>query len=340
MALRLMLTRGDRRCYPHPMETTPSVELLERELATVVARFEDAPDALVASVSALAARGFIPPESGREPRIASSIGRLASVEPEKLLRDLDALLVSPTAALALRWLHHVGGLGLLLPEVESLVGFHLSSPRQHKDLWDHTLRVLERLPADADLRWVALAHDIGKVATRALLADGTLAFHRHEAVGARLFLGIGARLGMVAERRARIAFVIEHHARTNQFEPSWTDRALRRLMRECGENLPMMLAFSAADWTTKHRSKAERILGNHALLEARLRAIELEDKAPRVPAGTAEALLKLTGRARGPWIAEAKRELCERFDVSLMGPEDLARAWASERDVKECVGSE
>jgi len=193
--------------------------------------------------------------------------------------------------------------------------------------------VLERVPRDPDLRWVALAHDIGKVATRALLEDGTLAFHRHEAVGARLFVGIGARLGMPEARCKRIAFVIEHHARTNQFEPSWSDRALRRLARECGEELPLMLAFSAADWTTKHRSKSERILSNHALLEARLEIIAQEDQAPRVPEGTSEALMRLTGRGPGAWLAEAKRDMCRLYEVGSMGPEGLARAWLEAQKV-------
>ncbi len=311
------------------METSLGPHMLERELIVkkMLAQFEQAPQGLIASAATLAGGDFRPPGGGRERRVASAIGRLASVDPAMLLSELDALLVLPKAALALRWLEHFGALSLLLPEVERLIGFHEDSPKHHKDLWEHTLTVLERVPADPDLRLVALAHDVGKVSTRAVLDDGTLAFHRHEAVGARLFIGIGARLGMAESRRERIAFVIEHHARTNQFEPSWSDRALRRLVRECGEYLPLMLAFSAADWTTKHKSKSERILMNHATLEARLEAVAQQDRAPRVPEGTSEALMQVAGKGPGPWLAEAKRELTTRFDIASMGPDELARRW-------------
>ena len=232
------------------------------------------------------------------------IGRLAGAAPTELLAALDHSLAGAAAAPTLRALEAMGALAVLLPEVQALVGFHRSSPVAHKDLWEHTLTVLERTASDPDLRWIALCHDIGKVATRALASDGRIAFHRHEAVGARLFSGIGARLGMPPERVERIAFVIEHHARTNQFEPDWGDRALRRLARTCRAHLALMLAFSAADWTTKRAARADRIQRNIALLRDRLAALEAP-AAPGPRAGLADALLAASGRAAGPWVREA-----------------------------------
>lgn len=236
--------------------------------------------------------------------IQREIGRLAGAPP--LLAELDAALCAPNAAAIVQALADLGALPLLLPEVHAFIGFHRSSPQGHKDLWVHTLTVLERTAPDADLRWIALCHDIGKVATRAVGADGRLAFHRHEAVGARLFVGIGARLAMPAERVHKIAFVIEHHARTNQFEPSWSDRALRRLIRDSGEHLPAMLAFSSADWTTKKAARAERIQKQLELLRTRIAALSTTVDDP-LPEGVADALLAQSGRAAGPWIGAALR---------------------------------
>jgi len=238
--------------------------------------------------------------------IQREVGRLAGVEPIALLQELEAALCAPNAGAIIQALDDLGALALLLPEVHAFVGFHRSSPLAHKDLWSHTLTVLERTAPDPDLRWVALCHDIGKVATRAVGADGRIAFHRHEAVGARLFVGIGARLGLPAERIARIVFVIEHHAHTNQFEPSWSDRALRRLIRASGEHLPLMLAFSAADWTTKKAARAERIQKHLDILRQRIDALDAPVEV-LLPAGLGDALLDVCGDAAGPWVGRAVR---------------------------------
>lgn len=265
-------------------------------------RFRADPACIVALAAEWAGRGGPTPEEAQT--FHREIGRLAGANPAALLAALDSALSGGAAAPTLCALEAMGALAVLLPEVQALVGFHRSSPVAHKDLWDHTLAVLARTASDPDLRWVALCHDIGKVATRALASDGRIAFHRHEAVGARLFVGVGARFGMAPERVERIAFVIEHHARTNQFEPDWSDRALRRLARACRAHLPLMLAFSAADWTTKRAARAERIQRNIALLRERLAALDAP-AAPGPPAGLADALLAASGRAPGPWVREA-----------------------------------
>lgn len=264
-------------------------------------RFVRDPSCLIAAAGELASA---PPSE--LVAIQRELGRLASVPADVLGGALDDLLVGPHPATGLQALANVGALTLLLPEVAALIGFHRTSPQPHKDLWSHTMIVLERTVVDPDLRWVALCHDLGKVATRAVDADGRLGFHRHEAVGARLFVGIGARLAFPAERVARIAFVIEHHAKTNQYEPTWTDRALRRLVRTAGPHLPLMIAFSSADWTTRRASRAERIQRNIAELKERIAHLEREPEERALPRDVrqrlAEALLEQSGRPAGPWL--------------------------------------
>lgn len=296
-----------------PEPTTPAAATLGRltlaaplDTASPVteplsARFVRDPSSLIAHAHELTAAP--PPEVDA---IQRELGRLASVPAEVLGQALDELLVGPAPAAGLQGLAACGALTLLLPEVAALIGFHRSSPAAHKDLWSHTLTVLERTANDADLRWIALCHDLGKIATRALDADGRLGFHRHEAVGARLFVGIGARLAFPAERSARIAFVIEHHAKTNQYDATWTDRALRRLVRTAGPHLPLMIAFSAADWTTRRAARAERIQRNIAELKERLAALDQEPPERALPRWErqrlAQALLEESGQLPGPWL--------------------------------------
>ena len=255
--------------------------------------------------------------------VRQGIGRLARVAAPELLAGLEAALTSPVAGRCLAWLEAAQALAALLPEVAVLRGFHTSSPAAHKDLWEHTLIVLERVEARADLRWVALCHDIGKVATRSLDESGGLVFHHHEVLGAHQFRGIGARLGMDAARIERIAFVIEHHARTNQFQADWTDRAVSRLIRECGAHLPLMLAFSRADWTTRRRAKQEAIAAQQDELERRIAKLTAEKVT--LPDGLSEALMRVAGDGPGPWLGEARRWVEAEM---ARAPEGDAATWA------------
>lgn len=238
-------------------------------------------------------------------RIRRELGRLTAVAPEELLAAFDRALLSPCVLDVLRALQRLGVMALLLPEVDGLVGFHRSCPVHHKDLWDHTLKVIARMAPDADLRWAALMHDAGKIATRVVGEDGKVAFLRHEPVGAWLMHGVARRLGFPAARAERVAFVIEHHGRVNAYEQGWTDRAVGRFARDAGERLDDLLAFSSADFTTKRSAKATRIQENLQDLRARLVRLHAEAAAqPMFPRGLGAEVAALLGIRPGPEVGE------------------------------------
>lgn len=291
------------------------------ELGLLVRGFEADPATLLPGLLAL---GDNPGAHAQEALadVRASIGRLARVPREKLGEALEAGLTSPHPARFLGWLEVSGALVALLPEVHGLIGFHERSDAPQKDLWEHTLKVLERVPPAIELRWVALCHDLGKVATRAH-GPGGLTFHHHEALSALYFRGIGARLDLPRERVERVAFVIEHHARTNQYESGWTDRAVMRLVRECGAHLPLMLAFSRADWTTRRREKQAAIAAQQDELERRIAA--LTAPRPILPTGLSAALMAAFGQRPGPWMGEARRWIEGELERGRTGS---ANEWA------------
>lgn len=291
------------------------------DLGPLVRGFEADPATLLTGLLALGENPGIAAQEALAP-VRASIGRLARVPRVELANGLEAGLISPHPARFLGWLEGSGALLALLPEVHALIGFHERSDDPQKDLWEHTLKVLDRVPPAIELRWVALCHDLGKVATRARGPSG-LTFHHHEALSALLFRGIGARLDLAEERIERVAFVIEHHARTNQYESSWTDRAVMRLIRECGEHLPLMLAFSRADWTTRRRDKQAAIAAQQDELERRIAA--LSAKRPELPSGLSAALVAAVGEAPGPWMGEARRWVEAEL---LRGETGSAAEWA------------
>lgn len=250
-----------------------------------------------------AAAGDAEPSGPLPASLPREAGRVLDLPQDRVLADLDAILTSPAASAGLEVLRSTGLLAVVLPEVAALAGFHEDFGGRHKDLWAHTLEVVERTVPDQDLRWAALLHDIGKTGTRAADGSGGVTFHRHEQVGAVWTRGIGARLGMPLDRVERIAYVIRYHARVNAYEPGWTDRAVRRLAREAGPRLPDLLAFSGADFTTRSPRRASRIRRHLDDLSRRLERLAAEDRvraSEALPRGLGAAVARATGLLPGP----------------------------------------
>jgi len=233
---------------------------------------------------------------------------------EQILSDLDRILMGAEVGEGMAFLNRSGALEVLLPEVSALVDFHRSCPVHHKDLWAHTMEVLERTPAVPDLRWAALLHDAGKVSTRAMDGSGGVSFLRHEQVGALLMRGVGARLGMAADRVERVAFVIGHHGRLNAYETSWSDRAVRRLIRDSGDLLDDLMAFSGADFTTRRPDRRRKIEGRLRDLRSRIDALREADAVQELPSGLGRALMEgleiSPGPPLGELIAWVQAEIC------------------------------
>lgn len=265
------------------------------------------PDALLVAASAYARDPSAPvPQAAHTSAERQRAALVVELEPGARLAALDALLVGPNPARAVHFLERVGALAVLLPEVQALVDLHLSAPAHHKDMWEHTLRVLEACPVDVDLRWGALLHDVGKAMTRGVSPVGRVTFWRHEAVGAYLFDGIATRLRLPPARAARVGAIVAFHGRVNGYERGWSDRAVARLARELGPHLDDLLAFSRADVTSGRAQRRAKVRADLDHLERRLRALgEAAARAGRprpIPRAVAKTLA--VARGAGPSVRE------------------------------------
>lgn len=282
---------------PEPLPELPAQSQLERDPLRL---FETAE--LTARAIARGATASDGPSLEQLRRLAP---RLVEAPPAALLARVDSALCLAQPAGVLDQLQAMGVLAVLLPEVEALVGFHAACTVHHKDLWTHTLKVVADSDADADMRWVALMHDTGKVPTRLVDGAGKVSFWRHEEVGAFLMRGVGARLGMQPERVERIAFIIRHHGLVNAYHAGWSDRAVRRLMRKAGPRLDEMLRFARVDVTTRRSRRAAQIRTELAGLEQRIRRLRsAQCRPPPLPTGLGHALREQLGLF-GPEIGEA-----------------------------------
>ena len=182
----------------------------------------------------------------------------SNTETELSLEGFEATLMDSKVHELLDEAEALNFLESKIPEVYALRGFHEGFCGVHKDLWTHTLKVIQAMPQRLELRWAALLHDVGKVPTRELREGNKVTFWHHERIGGELARAIGQRLGWSEEKTTHIAFIVEHHGRFNAYEESWTDKAIRRLIRDAGSYLDDLMTFSSGDLTTENPKKARR----------------------------------------------------------------------------------
>jgi len=245
---------------------------------------------------------------------------ILDISRERWLQEMNKLLCGPNVRPALQFLYDVRILGIILPEVAVLVGLHERThaheegPAQHKDVWTHTLQVVEQTQPTVVQRWVALLHDVGKAWTRMVHADGTVTFHRHEQHSAMLFEGIAKRFTFDNATAHEVAFVVRHHGRVPQYDSSWTDSAVRRLVRDLDPYVDSLLAFARADLTTRFPEKRAAAIARIDELQARIAALErAANLRPVLPKGIGNDIIQALSLEPGPVVGDVKDWLEEQI---------------------------
>lgn len=286
-------------------------------------RFAEDPLRLLRAVRFCAQLGFGLEAATRE-AIRRNASALRTVSRERIADEMNRLLLTDRPALGVRLLVELGLSAEAIPELVALKA--TSQGRRMKDVFAHTLVVLDRSEPDLVLRWSALLHDIGK--PRTVVVQGSeVHFPGHELVGERIAREILTRLRLDARTTDRVARLVGLHMRANQYDESWTDGAVRRLIRDAGEDLDLLLALSTADVTSYRQAKVEAALSRVRRLRERCASIlEAENvKALRSPLDGNE-LMAMFGRGPGPWIKAIKDYLQDLVIEGDLSQDDKARA--------------
>ena len=239
--------------------------------------------------------------------------KLATQLDAKAVRDrLDRVVMGADPELGLDTLLDVGALSVLFPEVHAMVGFGDAEWR-HKDVWKHTKQVVRQAVPRLEVRWASLFHDIGKTKTRSISPDGKVHFLGHAEVGTRMFDKLERRSQMFSPEpalRDTIRFLVLHHLRANQYDPGWTDSAVRRFARELGGHLDDLLCLARADITTKRPEKKRKGLNQIEELAGRITLLAAEDaKQPPLPSGVGDAVMKAFSLPPSRLVGEIKKQL-------------------------------
>ena len=270
--------------------------------------------------------------------------RISIISAERIRDELAKLVLAPYPRVGLTLLVETGLAARVLPELPALA-LERDEHHRHKDVYEHTLTVLEQSIDQEDRlggpdlvsRLAALMHDVGKPRTRRFLQDGSVTFHHHDVVGAKLTRKRLQALRFSGDTVDAVAKLVELHLRFHGYgDGEWTDSAVRRYVRDAGDQVERLHVLTRADCTTRNRRKAERLRRTYDDLETRIaRLSEQEELASIRPDLDGTQIMEILGIAPSPTVGAAYRFLLElRLDEGPMSEDDARAAllawWAEQ----------
>ena len=270
--------------------------------------------------------------------------RIEIISQERIRDEFSKLLLSGNPRVGLEVLVESGLAELTMTELPALK-LEVDEHHHHKDVYQHTLTVLEQaidyekeygLEKDLTLRLAALLHDIGKPATKKLEPGGGVSFHHHDVVGAKLAKKRLTALRFDNDTIKAVARLIELHLRFFGYsDQQWSDSAVRRYVRDAGDQLERLHALTRADVTTRNKRKADRLAHAYDDLEQRIALLrEQEELEAMRPELDGEQIMEILNLKPSKEVGLAYNFLMEiRLDEGSIGYDEakkrLLEWWAS-----------
>ncbi|MGC9498071.1 CCA tRNA nucleotidyltransferase [Streptomyces sp. WG7] len=270
-------------------------------------------------------------------------GRIDIVSAERVRDELNKLVLSSHPRKGLSLLVETGLAERVLPELPAL-RLERDEHHRHKDVYDHTLIVLEQAMAlesegpDLTLRLAALLHDIGKPRTRRFEKDGRVSFHHHEVVGAKMTKKRMTALKYSNDLVKDVSRLVELHLRFHGYGTGeWTDSAVRRYVRDAGPLLDRLHKLTRSDCTTRNKRKASALSRAYDGLEERIAQLQEQEELDAIrPDLDGNQIMDILGIHPGPAVGQAYKHLLElRLEHGPMGHEAAVAAlkqWWAEQE--------
>ena len=237
--------------------------------------------------------------------------RLSIVSQERITAELFKILGTSQPSIGIAGLLGSELLDMVFPELIPTIGVEQIGKYHHKDVFWHTLEVLDnvaKISDDIDLRFAALVHDIAKPDTKKFKEGKGWTFHGHEVLGTKMVELIGRRLKL---SRKTIKFAKKmtflHLRPIALVSVEVTDSAVRRLIVNAGDDVESLMTLCRADITTKNPAKVKQYMKNFKLVEEKIAEVLEKDemKAFQSPV-RGEEIMELFGIGEGKFIGLVK----------------------------------
>lgn len=269
--------------------------------------------------------------------ISRNAERIEIISKERIATELEKIMLSPAPSIGWYLLLNSGLLKLIFPELAAMKGVETVNGRGHKDNFDHTMIVLDRVAAHSDnvwLRWGAILHDIAKPVTKHWDENVGWTFHNHNFIGSKMVASIFRRMKMpLNEHMKYVSKLVELHMRPIALvEDGVTDSAIRRLVFEAGDDLEDLMTLCEADITSRNREKVKRFLDNFALVRRKIEDLNERDAIRNFQPPVNGLEIMETFNLKGtPVIGEIKQAIKDAIlDGRIRNDHDEAREYMLE----------
>ncbi len=259
--------------------------------------------------------------------------RIAIVSQERVTDEIIKTLKTRMPSIGFYVMQTAGLLPLVFPEIAVLGGVEDRDGQRHKDVFHHTLKVVDNAAERTDkmkVRFAALVHDIGKPATKKFIPGTGWSYHGHEELGRKMLNQVGQRMRLPKRLTAYLKRMTRLHLRPIALaQNEVTDSGIRRLIVEAGENLEDLMILVRADVTSKDPRRVQRYYGNFDRVMERIEAVVEKDalRAFQSPL-RGDEIIELLGVKPGPIIGTIKKAIEEAIlDGEIPNEYEAAKAY-------------
>ena len=238
--------------------------------------------------------------------------RLSIISKERILDELNKIVMSPKPSIGFAHLFETGLLNEFFPEMVHLAGVDERNGQRHKDNFWHTLKVLDNTARKSEnlwLRWAAIMHDIAKPPTKKFVKGIGWTFHGHDAIGAKWVPRIFKRLGLPLDERMRyVQKLVALHLRPIALvSEEVSDSAIRRLIFEAGDDIDDLMTLCRADITSKNEWRVKKYRNNFDRVEKKIAEVEEKDRIRnwKNPI-SGDEIMKVLNLKPGPTVGRVK----------------------------------